>query len=204
MHPIVKRVFDKEYARVQELRYALKKAFDILGNIYAPLFFCAACLMGIALPVFAWKTGGVLNALLGARGVGTITSELSQGMWVMVVALAVFFGAHLLLSRLEGKMHDVFMTLARICEMSALLIYTTTYFGVFVTSVLLFIAWRIFEHVRVRGSIATIWFFGLTWMFFSLATDVALRVSTVGDMVSILAVCVLFYYATTRSFFRKT
>lgn len=203
MHPIVKRLLDKEFARAQEFRFALRKAFDILGNRFAPLFFCAACLMGIALPLFAWKTGGVLNALLGARGVGTLTSELTQGMWMMIIALVVFFSGHLLLARLEGKLHDVFMKLAYIAEIVMLLLLSANVLLVFVTHLVLFFVWRIFEQHRVRAVLAVVWFVGLVWMFFSLATDVALRVSTLGDMVSILAVGTLFYCAVTRPFFHQ-
>lgn len=203
MHPIVKRILDKERARAQEFRFALKKAFDVLGSVYAPLFFCAACLMGIAIPVFAWKTGGVINALLGARGVGALTSELTQGMWMMIVALVIFFGGKVLLERLEGKLHEVFMKLAYIAEIIMLLLLSANFFSVFVVHLLLLFVWRMFDHKRIRGGVVVLWFVGLVWMFFSLATDVALRVSTLGDMVSVLAVCALFYCAVTRSFFKE-
>lgn len=203
MHPRIKNVFDKEYMRIQDLRFALKKAFDILGNMYAPIFFCAACLMGISLPVLAWKTGGVINALLGARGVGVITNELSQGMWVMVIALAIFFASHLALARLEGKMHAVFASLAHIAETLTLLVILVAHFGVFLVHAIMITAWHLVEDKRVRAIIATTWFLGLVWMFFSLATDVALRVSTLGDMGSLVALCTLLYCTTTKKFFQE-
>lgn len=203
MHPIVKNILERENARAQEFRFALKKAFDMMGNVYAPLFFCAASLMGIALPLLAWKTGSVLNALLGARGVGTLTSELTQGMWMMIVALVVFFAGRLLLARLEGKLNEVFMRLAYIAEIVMLLLLSANVLSVFIVHFSLFFMWRIFEERRVRAAMVTVWFAGIVWMFFSLATDVALRVSTLGDMVSILAICALFYCAVTRPFFKE-
>lgn len=203
MHPLAKQILDKEYARAQEFRFALRKAFDLLGSKYAPLFFCAACLMGIALPLFAWKTGSVLNALLGARGVGTLTSELTQGMWMMIIALGIFFAGKILLARLEGKLNEVFMKLAHIAEIFMLFLLSANVLTILVVHIILFAVWRLFEMRRIRAVIATVWFVGLVWMFFSLATDVALRVSTLGDMVSILAICTLFYCAVTRSFFHE-
>jgi hypothetical protein len=203
MHPFVKQFLDREKEQAQAFQFALKKAFDLLGGMYAPLFFCAACLMGIALPFLAWKSGDVVNALLGARGVGVLTSELTRGMWMMIVAIAIFFGSNLLLTRLQGKMHEVFTTLAYICEIVALLVLSTSATSVFIVHALLIFAWRVFPQKRVRGGIAVVWFLGLAWMFFVLATDVALRVSTIGYMVSLLALTTLFFCAVTRPLFEE-
>lgn len=201
---MVSNILDREKASLKDFQFSLKKAFDLLGNVYAPIFFCVTCLMGISLPIFAWKSGGVLNALLGARGVGTLTSELTQGMWMMVIALVIFFGANVILTRLEGKMHEVFMRLAHTCELVVLILLSASALSVFFMHISLFLLWKIFAEKRIRISIAIVWFLGLVWMFFSLATDIALRVSTLGDMVSILAICALFFCAVTRSFFQKS
>lgn len=167
------------------------------------MFFCVACLMGISLPLFAWKSGGVLNALLGARGVGVLTGELTQGMWMMIVALVIFFGTKMVLNRLEGKMHEVFVRLAYTSELIVLILLSASALSVFFTHIFLFLLWKIFAEKRIRIGIAVVWFLGLVWMFFSLATDITLRVSTLGDMVSILAVCALFFIAITRPLFSK-
>jgi len=203
MHPFIAKIITREKASLKDLQFSLKKAFDLLGNVYAPIFFCTACLMGISLPLFAWKSGGVLNALLGARGVGTLTSELTQGMWMMMVALVIFFGTKMILARLEGKMHEVFVHLAYICELIALILLSAGAFSIFFAHILLFILWKIFAEKRIRIGIAVAWFLGLAWMFFSLAADIVLRVSTLGDMVSILAVCALFFCGVTRPLFQK-
>ena len=197
------RIVEREKMNLQEFRFALKKAFDILGTVYAPIFFCAACLAGGALPVAAWKAGDVANALLGARGVGVLTSELTQGMWMIVVALGVFLGGRMLLARLEGKLHEVFTRLALVAEIIALLLVSAHVLVVFIVHALLLGIWTIVNNNHARGILAVVWFLGLVWMFFGLATDVALRVDTLGSMVSILAVCTLFYYAVTRAFFHK-
>lgn len=203
MHPIISSIFTREKEALQEFQFSLKKAFDLLGNMYAPIFFCAAALLGIALPVFAWKSGGVLNALLGARGVGTLTSELTRGMWILVVALVVFFVANIALSRLEGKMREVFVRLAHVCEIATLLFLSAEFLSIFFIHIILLLVWRLSTQNYLRIGIATIWFLGLVWMFFSLATDVALRVSTLGDMVSILAICTLFFIVVTRQMFQR-
>ncbi|MEK9156863.1 MAG: hypothetical protein AAB448_01880 [Patescibacteria group bacterium] len=203
MHPFIAKIITREKESLREFQFSLKKAFDLLGNVYAPIFFCVACLMGISLPLFAWKSGGVLNALLGARGVGTLTSELTQGMWMMIVALVIFFGTKMVLTRLEGKMHEVFMRLAYTCELIVLVLLSASALSVFFAHIFLFLLWKICAEKRIRVGIAIAWFLGLVWMFFSLATDVALRVSTLGDMVSVLAICALFFCAVTRPFFQK-
>lgn len=200
---MVSKILDREKASLKDFQFSLKKAFDLLGNVYAPIFFCAACLLGISLPLFAWKSGGVLNALLGARGVGTLTSELTQGMWLMVVALVIFFGTKIVLTRLEGKMHEVFMRLAYTCEIIMLILLSAGALSVFFTNLFLFFLWKIFAEKRIRIGIAVVWFLGLVWMFFSLAADVTLRVSTLGDMVSIMSICTIFFFAVTRDIFFK-
>lgn len=203
MHPFIAAIITREKESLKEFQFSLKKAFDLLGNVYAPIFFCVACLMGISLPLFAWKSGGVVNALLGARGVGVLTSELTQGMWMMIVALVIFFGTKMALTRLEGKMHAVFMRLAYTCELIALILLSASALSVFFTHILLFLLWKICAEKRIRIGIAIAWFLGLVWVFFSLATDITLRVSTLGDMVSILAVCALFFISITRPLFSK-
>lgn len=204
MHPFIAKIITREKAFLKEFQYSLKKAFDLLGNVYAPIFFCTACLMGISLPLFAWKSGGVLNALLGARGVGTLTGELTQGMWMMVIALVVFFVTNVILARLEGRIHEVFMRLAYVCELIVLMLLSASVLSIFFAHAFLLLLWKIFSEKRMQMSIAIVWFLGLVWMFFALATDIALRVSTLGDMVSILAICSLFFCAVTRPFFQKT
>lgn len=203
MHPFITKIIAREKESLKDFQYSLKKAFDLLGNVYAPIFFCTACLMGISLPLFAWKSGGVLNALLGARGVGTLTSELTQGMWMMMVALVIFFGTKMVLIRLEGRMHEVFTRLAYTCELIMLILLSAGALSIFFVNLFLLLLWKIFAEKRIRIGIAIAWFLGLVWMFFSLAADIILRVSTLGDMVSILAVCALFFIAITHPLFSK-
>ncbi len=204
MHPFITSLITREKTSLHELQFSLKKAFDLLGNMFAPLFFCAACLMGIALPFFAWKGGRVVNALLGARGVGTLTSELTQNMWMMIIALVIFFAARIVLMRLEGKLYEVFKRLSWIAEIVTLFVFSVSFFSVFLAHTILFLFWEVLQEKRIRTGIALVWFGGLIWMFFSFASDVVLRVSTIGDMVSILAICTLFFCAVTRPFFQKS
>lgn len=203
MHQIVVSLLTREKERINAFRFDVKKALDLLGNVYAPLFFCAACLLGLSVPVLAWKSGGVINALLGARGVGTLTSELTQGMWVMIITGAVLLASELILYRLEGKMREVFLSIARIGEIVALLLLSIGTLSLFFSNIVLLFLWNIFESTRIRTGIACIWFLGLSWIFFSLVTDVTLRVSTLGNAMSILLINIFFFGAVTRTFFIK-
>lgn len=202
MHLFLQNVLDRERNEVSTFVLALKKTFSLLGGVYAPLFFCAACLMGISLPFFMWKGGAVIDALLGARGVGILTSELTQGMWVMVCMLALFLVASFLITRLEGKMRDVFMHLAYIAEVITLFVLSLGVIKIFLLNACIFLLWRMFPETRVRMFFTGAFFLCLVWIFFALAADVALRVSTIGDMVSVLGLCTLFFLAITRPLFR--
>ncbi len=201
MQQLLRLYIENEKKNVIALRDALMKAFEILGNMYAPLFFCIACMHGIATPFLVVNGGDMLNALLGSRGIGVLTSEAVANVWMTIVALLIFFITKFFLNKLEGKIFQTFENLTRIVNTCALLIISISSPGIFCMNIFFISAWRLSNKIKIQVTMLFAWIGALTWIVFSLATDIAKRVSTLGDGVAMGAIMTLVLIVTTRDFF---
>lgn len=200
MYPFFERLIQQERVRLRAFFSDTKKAFDLLGNTYAPFFFCCALLAGITLPVIALKSGDVVNALLGARGIGVLTSELMRNMWVIVGATAGYIATRVIIARLSGKIFEVFVRMIGMVMRVALLGMSIGVFPLFLFHAGILALWHLCLDKRLRWLMVVGWSGIVVGVFFHLASTVALRVRTMGDAMSVLLVMVATFFVTTMPF----
>ncbi len=103
--------------RVESVQRDAGTVFQALG-IWGVIFFLAHVVLG-AMPLsVAILLGELIDAMIGARGIGTMTSEVTGSMWRFLALMMLTFVAYLFVARFRdraagigGMLRDVVMTL---------------------------------------------------------------------------------------------
>ena len=171
--------------------------FQALG-LWGILFLVVELVLGL-LPIFGVLTlGATVDAMIGARGVGVVTSDVNRELSRWLVMLIVGFLAYLFSARFTGKAGEVGRGLREIIIFGSLLVYSLTIQQFFLASVFLVIVMidSLFAHdVRVRIASLSVAILAGSAIAHTLIRYTVLRSFTVGEgltMVAAIAVFVVF------------
>jgi hypothetical protein len=138
--------------RVTTFGRAVGDVFQALGG-WGIVFLLVQLLLGL-LPVFVVLTlGSTVDAMIGARGIGVVTSDLNDQLGRWLVMLVVAFLAYVFSARFTGKAGEVGRGLRDIVIFGSLLVYLVTIQQIFLAGILLLILATdiiFFHDVRVR------------------------------------------------------
>ncbi len=171
--------------------------FQALG-LWGILFLVVELVLGL-LPIFGVLTlGATVDAMIGARGVGVVTSDVNRELSRWLVMLIAGFLAYLFSIRFTGKASEVGRRLREIIIFGSLLVYSLTIQQFFLASVFLVIVMidSLFAHdVRVRIASLSVAILAGSAIAHTLIRYTVLRSFTVGEgltMVAAIAVFVVF------------
>ncbi len=196
MHPILHRHYERLRDDIRLFQGDVGRALEILGSLHGPLFLCAALVLGILPALFFFEGGILLNALLGARGIGVVTHDVVKNIWITISLAVLVCILHEALLILQGKLRKIFFTIQEIVQMIILgtfivLESSLGLFLIFFSSLGMCIAVKEYrKYFFILSVMAT--FFALS----SLSQDVVVRARTIGDAASWIAIVLyIFFYA---------
>jgi hypothetical protein len=171
------------------------------GNIFQALgwwgivFLLVELVLGL-LPIFGVVTlGGTVDAMIGARGIGVVTSDVNHELSRWLVMLIVGFLAYLFSARFTGKAGEVGRGLRDIVIFGSLLGYLVTiqqFFLVFVFLLILTIDITFAHDVRVRMASLLVAILAGSAIAHTLIRYTVLRSFTVGEGLTMVAAIALF------------
>jgi hypothetical protein len=153
-------------ARQRAMDRTIGFARDV-GNVFQALgawgvvFLLVELILGL-LPVFVVLTLGLtVDAMIGARGIGVVTSDVNDQLARWLVMLIVAFLAYLFTARFTGKAGEVGRGLREIVTFSSLFVFLITINQVFLAIIFLLIlgidiVWSHDSRVRVAGLLVAI------------------------------------------------
>lgn len=91
----------------------------------ALLFYIAGILLVIMPIVLLQKGSALLDALIGARGIHVVTSDVQRYFWYVVICCVIYTAAHMLAKTFEGKLGTVmhYLSLAGLFLFSAIVFF---------------------------------------------------------------------------------
>ncbi len=171
------------------------------GNIFQALgwwgivFLLVELVLGL-LPIFGLLTlGATVDAMIGARGIGVVTSDVNRELSHWLVMLMAGFSAYLFSIRFTGKASEVGRGLREIIIFGSLLVYSLTIQQFFLALVFLVIIMidSLFAHdVRVRMASLLVAILAGSAMAHTLIRYTVLRSFTVGEGLTMVAAIALF------------
>ncbi len=185
MHVNIERIKTQFFLTIDQYRRDLARVIDVLGK-YAPFFLAAAVANGVGVVVGLWYATAGLNALLGARGIGTITSELSSTIWTVIIALVIIFIGQMILARLQGKYRETLLLLRDgVIIFSLLFLLTPALYALIIalfapSFLIIFRSQKIVQYVIALLTLAV-----TLQLFFASITSIVLRVTSMGSALRI-------------------
>jgi hypothetical protein len=160
-----------------------------LGPWAAP-FILSYLILGFIPFIFAMNIGGLTDAIIGARGIGAMTVDVSNALRTFVIISLLGFASYTFLSRFEGKAAVLGQTFA---EIVALLLLTGFMFdlGWWMTSVLIVLLLPIRIILDKLPYVRYVLVLPAVFLFAKCASTVieyaVIRAITVGDAMSTVA-----------------
>ena len=108
--------------RVKQFFLNLKQVTQALG-LWSGVFVIAQIVLGFLPMVMALTLGLTVDAMIGARGIGVMTSDLNAQLMRWVLMLVIGFAAYFFTLRFSGKAAEVGHALRDIVLFSALLVF---------------------------------------------------------------------------------
>ena len=186
MPEFIDRAKNDLIVEVKRYRADLGRVIDVLGK-YAPVFIIAAVLGGLAIPVLIWQGGSMLNALLGARGIGTSTSELRHAIWFASGTFVVLLMSSIVFSRLQGKYADVLAALRDgVLVFGSLFLLTPALYALLVALVAPIFLIVLERYPKIRIVVPILLFAISLQILFASTTSIVLRVTSIGTALRIV------------------
>lgn len=98
------------------------KLLKALGPWAVP-FVVSYTILAIIPLIFAMNIGYLTDAIIGARGVGTMTGDVTNTLRTFIIVTFLGFAGYTFLSRFEGKARDIGQTFCDIVMVVCLFIY---------------------------------------------------------------------------------
>ena len=165
------------------------KLLKTLG-IWAAPFILSIIAIAVLPAVFAMHIGKLTDAIIGARGVGTMTIDVTRAIRILTGATVVGFLAEMFLSRFEGKASSLARHAYSIGALLvlAVMILQLGWYGVALWPVVLLVVRAILKKVPYLQYVFVI---PVVLLFLSCATNViqyaSIRAVTVGAAMSTVA-----------------
>jgi hypothetical protein len=181
------------------------KLLKALGKWAVP--FCVSVVIIAVLPaVFAAHIGKLTDAISGARGVGTMTIDVTRAIRILTGATVAGFLAEMFLSRFEGKASIIAQTAYMIGAFVVLMVMLVNlgWWGVAFWPVLLLIVRTILKKVPYLQYIFVI---PVVLLFLACATNVieyaAIRAITVGAAMTTVAAAGMYAVVTASLLLKR-
>ena len=184
------RSFDRMFAFGRDVG----NVFQALG-IWGIVFLLVEIILGL-LPIFiVISIGSTVDAMIAARGIGVVTSDLNEQLARWLVMLILAFFAYLFTVRFTGKAGEVGRGLRDILIFFTLLVYLVTigqFFLVFMFLLAIFLDVVFAHDVRVRMLNLFVTILVASAIAHSLIKFTVLRSFTVGEGLTMVAAVAMF------------
>lgn len=168
--------------------------FQALG-IWGIIFLLSELVLG-CLPLLVVLTlGWTVDAMIGARGIGVVTSDVNHELTRWLLILVIGFLAYLFSARFTGKAGEVGRGLREIVTFATLLLYLISIHQVFlflVFSFLLGLDWLFVQFVQIRFANLGVSLFVGSLYVHQLVKFTIGRAFTVGEGLAMIGAIVMF------------
>ena len=112
---------------------------------------CIAVVRGIGAALIFQSVGNLVNAAIGARGVGVVTNDLQSAWWIMLVYLLLAFTSTMMIRRLSGLSFSLVQRIVEMLQPISLLVVAWPMLNSSLSVILLFLAvrWFVQNHIIV-------------------------------------------------------
>jgi len=112
---------------------------------------CIAVVRGIGAALIFQSVGNLVNAAIGARGVGVVTDDLQSAWWIMLVYFLLTFISTTMIRRLSGLSFSLVQRIVEILQPISLLVVAWPMLNSLLSVILLFLAvrWFVQNHIIV-------------------------------------------------------
>ena len=112
---------------------------------------CIAVVRGIGAALIFQSVGNLVNAAIGARGVGVVTDDLQSAWWIMLVYLVLAFTSTMMIRRLSGLSFSLVQRIVEMLQPISLLVVAWPMLNSSLSVILLFLAvrWFVQNHIIV-------------------------------------------------------
>ncbi|KKW30311.1 MAG: hypothetical protein UY72_C0015G0008 [Candidatus Uhrbacteria bacterium GW2011_GWD2_52_7] len=112
---------------------------------------CIAVVRGIGAALIFQSVGNLVNAAIGARGVGVVTDDLQSAWWIMLVYLLLAFTSTMMIRRLSGLSFSLVQRIVEMLQPISLLVVAWPMLNSSLSVILLFLAvrWFVQNHIIV-------------------------------------------------------
>ena len=112
---------------------------------------CIAVVRGIGAALIFQSVGNLVNAAIGARGVGVVTDDLQSAWWIMLVYLRLAFTSTMMIRRLSGLSFSLVQRIVEMLQPISLLVVAWPMLNSSLSVILLFLAvrWFVQNHIIV-------------------------------------------------------
>ncbi len=169
--------------------------------------FCLSIIAVASLPaVFAANIGKLTDAIIGARGVGTMTIDVTQAIRILTVATVIGFLAEMFLSRFEGKASNLARATYSLGALVILMImiFNLGWYGVAIWPIILLVVRIILKKVPYLQYAFVI---PIVLLFLSCATNViqyaSIRAVTVGAAMTTVAAAAMYAVITSSLLLKR-
>lgn len=167
--------------------------FNALG-VWSILFLLVEIILGFLPLVSALTLGKTVDAMIGARGIGVVTSDVNTALTHWLIVLLVGFVAYLFTVRFTGKAADVGRAFRDVVLFVSLLGYFVTIHQLFLAFVFLVVlgADTLFSDLRVKIASLLLTLITGSLVAHTLIRYTVARAFTVGEGLAMIGAIALF------------
>lgn len=165
--------------RLLEFVNDLKNVITALG-VWSSVFILAEVILGLLSVAGVMTLGLTIDAVIGARGIGVMTTDVTSQLWRWLLILLIGFAAYMFVQRFSGKAAAVGQNIAE-------LIFSVAMFAYFLFA----------QQYLLVCIYFVLW---LAEVFFLRDRRVRLLILSIAILISIYAVKVLIGYTVLRAY----